>query len=221
MSTPRNVALLEDRIRAIVDELVGELTSKQRVDLIADFAYMLPATVIAGMLGVPEADVPRFRSWSDDLAAFVGGAQAMPDKYERAARGIAEMDAYFRDIVRSRRGDGPAATLTRTVREPIEISGTTLPSGDRVFLSLAAANRDPARFREPDRFDIRRADNRHIAFGHGPHFCIGAPLARMETRIAFEQLLARTTALELDGELDWADNLVLRGLRRLPLRIDS
>lgn len=110
--------------------------------------------------------------------------------------------------------------LTRTAREPVEIDGVRIQAGDRVFLSIAAANRDPEQFTDPDRFDIARTDNRHLAFGHSPHFCIGAPLARMEARIAFERLHARTSELRLASEtLRWSDNLVLRGLQELPMRI--
>jgi pimeloyl-[acyl-carrier protein] synthase len=87
---------------------------------------------------------------------------------------------------------------------------------------MGAANRDPARFPEPDRLDIARKDNRHLAFGWAAHFCFGAPLARIEAQVAFETLLRRMTSLELvSGPLTWRSNLGLRGLNALPVRFGS
>ena len=83
---------------------------------------------------------------------------------------------------------------------------------------MGAANRDPERFADPDRLDIGRQDNRHLAFGAGAHFCFGAPLARMEGTIAFSTLLQRTSDISLASEhLVWRENLGLRGLEALPL----
>jgi cytochrome P450 len=83
---------------------------------------------------------------------------------------------------------------------------------------LNAANRDPSVFPDPDRLDITRAGPQNLAFGYGPHYCVGAPLARLEARIAFAQLLRRFNEIGVAGErLDWTDNLVLRGMKILPL----
>ena len=97
-----------------------------------------------------------------------------------------------------------------------------IPANQMVFISLVAANRDPAQFPEPDRFDISREENRHIAFGYNIHYCAGAPLGRMEGQIAFTSLLTRFPELRLAGkpdELRWGhgDGLVLRGLDELPV----
>ena len=92
--------------------------------------------------------------------------------------------------------------------------------GDRLFLGLNAANRDPERFADPDRFDPARPDNRHLAFGYGPHFCIGAPLARLEAKLAFDRLLTRISHIALANDrIEWVDNLVLRGVKSLKLHL--
>jgi cytochrome P450 len=109
------------------------------------------------------------------------------------------------------------------VAAPIAIGGRRLGEGERIFALLNAANRDPAAFADADGFDPRRSPNRHLTFGHGIHFCLGAPLARLEGRIALQQLARRFPRLALAGGApDWVDSLVLRGLVRLPvLRAES
>jgi hypothetical protein len=87
---------------------------------------------------------------------------------------------------------------------------------------FAAANRDPERFPHPDQLDLRRADNRHVAFAWGSHYCFGAPLARMEGQIAFETLLRRLPNIRLEPqEMAWRDNLGLRGLKSLWIAFDG
>nr|WSX48219.1 cytochrome P450 [Streptomyces sp. NBC_00974] len=120
------------------------------------------------------------------------------------------------------RYDGPVQHSTyRYAREALEIGGTTIPKGATVLVSLAGADRDPARFAEPDVFDIRRAPQGHLAFGHGLHFCIGAPLARMEGRIAIRSLLERFPGLAEDpaaGPRLWHAGSLMRGVTRFPVR---
>ena len=85
-------------------------------------------------------------------------------------------------------------------------------------MCLGGANRDPAQFAEPDRLDLHRQENRHLSFGQGIHFCLGAPLARVEAEIAFSTLLGRLQALHLDTEiLEWQPSQVFRGLKELPV----
>ena len=117
------------------------------------------------------------------------------------------------------RYDGPVGSLARSVLEDMEIGGKTLKKGQRVYSMLNAANRDPRRFDDPDRLDIARQNNRHIAFGYGIHFCVGAPLARMEARFALKAMMERMTDIELGGTPPvWRDSLVLRGMSSLPIR---
>ena len=117
----------------------------------------------------------------------------------------------------------PAETATeRYAREDLEIAGTPMPRGSLVLLVVAAANRDPAHFPEPDRLDLGRIPNRHIAFGQGVHYCIGAPLARMEAAVALPALLRRVPDLRLAVPTDtlrWRGGLVLRGVESLPVAV--
>lgn len=297
--TPRAVAALRPTIAAIVERLVDGVAGRAEFDLIADFAYPLPATVIAGMIGVPAADLDRFKHWSDDIAAFVGSALATPDKRGRAERGVREMTAYFRAMAARHRAqpgagilsaliaaeeqgkglseeeivascilllfaghetttnligngvlallrhpgelaalraapermadaveemlryDGPTQAMTRIALEDVVFAGVAgeprqVRRGDRLFLLLNAANRDPEIFAEPERFRLGRADSRHLSFGYGPHFCLGAPLARLEAEIGIGALLRRLPRLTLAEEHPpWSDSFVLRGVKAL------
>jgi cytochrome P450 len=105
--------------------------------------------------------------------------------------------------------------------EPVELAGTTIPAGEHVIVSILAANRDPARFPDPDRLDLTRADGGHLAFGHGIHHCLGAPLARLEGRIALRALVERFPDLELatePDELERVPTLLFNTLTALPVR---
>ena len=295
--TTRAVERLRPRVEALVTELIEQVYDLGEMDLIRDFAWPLPITVIAEMLGVPREDRAALKAWSDELAAFVGSALATSDKYERAARSSVKMRDYFRDLIGERRAsprddlvsalvaaegqhdttneeelvatailllfaghetttnligngilsllrhpaelralsadpslivpaveellryEGPTAAMVRIALEDVGLpSGGTIGRDDRVFLMINAANRDGRHFEEPERVNIRRDPNRHIAFGYGLHFCIGAPLARLETQIAIPALLRRLPKLTLTtDELRWLDSLVFRGVRSLPL----
>ncbi|MFD9910094.1 cytochrome P450 [Streptomyces sp. NPDC059063] len=118
------------------------------------------------------------------------------------------------------RHEGPVENSTyRFTTEPTEIAGLLVPAGSVVVVGLAAADRDPGKYGSPDDFDPHRAPQGHVAFGHGIHFCLGAPLARLEGRIALRSLLERCPDLALDGDAaDWRPGLLMRGLRRLDVR---
>jgi cytochrome P450 len=114
------------------------------------------------------------------------------------------------------RFESPVQHTARIAPADMQLGGKTIRKGSRVVAALAAANRDPNRFPDPDRLDLLRPDNRHVAFGWAAHFCFGAPLARMEGRIAFKALLRRLSAPALLSKtLDWRGNVGLRGLTAL------
>ncbi|MBP6819246.1 MAG: cytochrome P450 [Ferrovibrio sp.] len=285
---------MRPRVAAIVERLLDDLAKRGgETDFIQDFAYPLPAHVIASMLGVPAADVEKLKHWSDHLGAFVLTSRMSADKYRQANSALLEMNAYFTDLVEARRRqpeadvttgmvqaeqrgdflsteelvgacvlllfaghettthllgngllallkhpeqmhmlrddatlaataieemlrwDGPSLAQVRVAAEDIELEGKQIKRGDRVFQMLCAANRDPRVFEQPDRFDIRRKHNPHLTFGYGIHFCIGAPLARLEGQTAFPALLRRLPHIELAAAPDWSDSIVVRGLNSL------
>jgi cytochrome P450 len=120
------------------------------------------------------------------------------------------------------RYESPSQHTARLAPRDVVIGDKCISKRQAVIAVMGAANRDPDRFPDPDRVDIRRKDNRHVAFGWGAHFCFGAPLARIEGQIAFETLLRRLPNVALEPfPLVWRENLGLRGLKALPIRFDS
>lgn len=116
------------------------------------------------------------------------------------------------------RYDSAVFQVVRRAREPVEIGGHVIQAGALVLGLVHAANRDPAQFADPERFDITRSDNNHLGFGYGPHFCVGAPIARLETGIALTTLVQRLPGLALaTTSIERLPNLAIRGMRALPV----
>lgn len=137
-----------------------------------------------------------------------GELRALRDEPSLAVSAVEELLRY----------DGPNQAMVRIATEDFDLDGRRIRHGDRLFLMLNAANRDPGQFSDPDRVDLRREPNRHLAFGHGIHFCLGAPLARLEGQIAFPALLRRLPGLALATDsLEWIDSLIFRGVKSLPV----
>ena len=117
----------------------------------------------------------------------------------------------------------PVSNATfRFAGEPVEIGGARIRRGDPVLVALSSANRDPSRFGDPDRLDLGRDSSGHLAFGHGIHYCLGAPLARLEAEIAFSYLLARFGSMRLavpTESLRWRPSALIHGLESLPVRL--
>jgi len=294
--TARRVEGLRPRVQEITDTLLDRITPHGAADLVGEFALPLPVTVIGELLGVPEADRDRFRTWTDEMLdrpfdghsdlALVDAARARMHGYLTdlvAAKRTRPADDLITDLIAATdegerldeqellamvfllliagyvttvsligngtlallsspdqldrlradpslvpgaveellRFDGPVNPgLTRVALEDLEIGGVQIPRGAMVLLAIAAADRDPERFPEPDRLDIGAPDPGHLAFGHGIHYCLGAPLARLEGQVAFTALLARLPDLALavdEDKLRWTGGGVLRGPRALPV----
>jgi cytochrome P450 len=292
-----------ERLRPWVAELAGRLVDglversggTEPVDVLSGLAEQLPVAVIAELLGVPEADRPLLRPWSNAIVKMYeyGRTTAVEEAAERAAGEFVE---YLRALAAERRRnlgedlvshlvtvrdtegdrltedelvttcilllnagheatvnvtgngllallrhpgqlarlradrallptaieelmryDSPLQLFERTATEDVGIGGVTVAAGQKIAALLGAANRDPAAFADPDAFDVGRADNPHISFGAGVHFCIGAPLARVELQASFAALLDRTAVLELGGEPVRRPEFVIRGLAELPV----
>jgi cytochrome P450 len=140
-----------------------------------------------------------------------------PDELRKLRGDLSQMPLAIEEMLRY---EAPSQHTTRLAPFAAELGGKPISRGQSVIAIMGAANRDPERFPEPDRFDIARPDNKHLAFGAGAHFCFGAPLARLEGHIAFTTLLRRTREVVLGADhLVWRDNVGLRGLRELPLWI--
>ena len=143
-----------------------------------------------------------------------------PDQMKMLQRDAVMLPRAIEEMLRY---DGPVQSTARFTRSDLELSGAFFPANFPIFVVLAAANRDPAQFPNPDRFDITRDPNDHLAFGEGIHFCIGSPLARMEARIAFGAMLERFPKLRLrdpDAKLQYKGSYFLRGLAALPMAIE-
>jgi cytochrome P450/nitrite reductase/ring-hydroxylating ferredoxin subunit len=295
--TPRRVSVMEPRMREIASGLIDRFVNAGRAEIVKSFAYPFPMEVIAEILGVPSADMDRFKRWSDDMSARFGPLPL--DRQIECARSEVGFQHYFAAMLEERRRhpradfltdllnarvkgetllnvsemlsilkqlliggnetttnligsamlllmenrdqyealladralianaieealrlDAPVQGLFRTAMRTVELGGVRIPKGAHLELLYASGNRDRARFDDPDRFEVRRADAfNHMAFGFGIHFCIGASLARLEGRVALETLLDRLPNLRLvpGQSLRHHEHFFLRGLERLEL----
>jgi cytochrome P450 len=294
--TPRQLEATRDRIQRTVDALLDRVVARGAMDFIRELAFPLPAMIIAGLMGAPEADLEPIKTWSDRLASYLGGAVDERDNFEEASVGVGALVDYFHALLRERerrprddlmslmlraehegehlthdevvancvlllfaghetttnllgnglyhllrhpaqaallradpsllhgaveellRYDGPVPATVKIATEDVSWHGRTIRRGDMVVPSMAAANRDPRQFPDPDVLDVRRQPERHVAFAAGMHFCLGAWLARLEARIVFETLFRRLPHLALTlAEPRWKPMMFLRGLETLPL----
>ncbi|MFD8804275.1 cytochrome P450 [Streptomyces sp. NPDC059597] len=300
---PRRVDDMRPELHEIVSELIDGFGDAREVDLVDQFAYPFPVTVICRLLGVPREDEPRFRAWVDPIVAGLDPdtRQSDPEFVTNVQEARTQLGMYLAGLVEQRSkepgddmlsdlaaGKGPDGSMTmmeilstavllliaghettvnlitngmltllrhpeylhrlredpglaaniveellryeppvqlvpqRTCITDIEVRGVTIPAGSRIWLMLAAGNRDPERFKDPDRFDPDRADLQHLGFGSGIHSCFGAPLARLETQIALAELARRLVEPRLvEDPPPYRPNAVLRGPRHLPVAFEG
>jgi len=209
-----------------LEQLVDAHVAEQADDLVD---VLLGATATGDRLTRQEMLSSLFQlivAGHDTTTSLIGnGVVALLDHPEQLAlvrHDPALADAAVEEIIRF---DAPVPHATfRVATEPLELDGVEVPAGQQMLVCIGGANRDPAVRDDPDRFDVRRATRSHLGFGHGIHFCLGAPLARLEGRVAFTALLRHFPQLGLAvprDELQWShgDGLVLRGLAALPVRL--
>ncbi|MQA96842.1 MAG: cytochrome P450 [Streptosporangiales bacterium] len=200
-------AVIAERRAAPADDLISRVITAPVEPEVTDgelfwFAFLLliagtetTTNLLGGMLHTLAGD-PELRRTLTEAPV------RLPDAIEESLRWHSPIQGFF-----------------RTATAPYAVDGVEIPAGSRVLLLYAAANRDPRHFPEPDVFDLDRRPGDHLAFGSGIHFCLGAHLARLETRVALERLLPRAGTLELAGEPARTANPTLRGFVKLPLHV--
>ncbi|MFE9880834.1 cytochrome P450 [Streptomyces sp. NPDC005784] len=202
--------LIADKRRTPGDDLLSDLinvrddSDKLTEDELTSLAFLILSAGYENTVQLIGTAVLALLDHPEQLAALRDSPAKIEDAVEEFAR-----------------FDGPALlAIRRFPVDDVQIGDVTIPAGETVMLSLASANRDPARFRDPDRFDVDRRDSGHVALGHGIHYCVGAPLARLETQIAVSTLLRRFPSLQLAApreELRWRPSMRARGLLALPV----
>ena len=139
-----------------------------------------------------------------------------PEQFELLATG----EHYDTAVEEMIRWSSPVIYMSRTVVEDIEYGGVTFRKDDKVVLHYASANRDADVFEDPMKFDVTRDPNPHIAFGFGAHFCLGAHLARLETRVVLEQLVAKVKAMRMAGNESYVWSSFINGIKQLPIELE-
>jgi cytochrome P450 len=218
------------KMRAYLAELIHRKRDRPGDDLISglirasDHGEQLTENEAAAM-----AFILLFAGFETTINLIGNGTYTLlrhPDQLDRLQRHLAAGDESLlaTGVEELLRYDGPVELATwRFATEPITLGGQRIAEGEPVLVVLAAADRDPAKFAEPDVLDLARGDNQHLGYGHGIHYCLGAPLARLEGRTALAALLHRLPDLRLaadPSELRWRGGLIMRGLRTLPVRFD-
>jgi cytochrome P450 len=185
-------------------------------------SVLLDAEPAGGALTPPELEVFVFTllvAGSITTAYLIGrAAQLLAADPALLASTRADRSRIPTLIEETLRYDTPVQLMFRTATADVDIADTTIPSRSTVIALLGSANRDPLIFNDPDRFDPTRGSTEHLSFGHGVHFCLGAALARLEARVALEELLAQTAVLAPVGDSERVASIVFRGPTRLPVR---
>ncbi|WP_371500460.1 cytochrome P450 [Kitasatospora sp. NBC_00374] len=200
--------LIRQRRRAPGDDLISALVATQTQDDRLTDSELLSTCFVLITAG------------DETTTHLIGnGVLALLRHPDQLARLRADPGLIRGAIEESARYDTVTQAIVRVVAQDLEIGGRTLREGELAYLFLGATNRDPERFEDPDRLDLSRPGNRHLSFGHGPHFCLGGPLAKLQAEVAVGTLVRRLPELRLaDGaELDWRPNPLQRRLCALPI----
>lgn len=204
------IVAMADYFRAAI----AERQDSPREDVISHFVSLQQAGQISDDEVIGSCILFLFAGHETTTNLIGNGIRALLANPEQKARLIANADLIDSAVEEMLRYEGPTGAVVRVVKAPFELRGKMLKTGDRVFAMVNAANHDPRVFDAPERFDIGRTPNRHLTFNHGIHFCLGAPLARSEARIAISRFLARfpDAAVESDTAV-YMDTLTMRGVR--------
>ncbi len=185
----------------MLSDLVGKAGKLRTWDLIADLTVFL-------VVGV------------ETSSALIGNAMLAllrnPEQMRKLRDQPSLIDTGLEELIRY---DGPIHLTARVADADVLIGSTTIKAGEQAIVLLGAADRDPARFADPDRLDLSRSDNPHLGFGGGVHSCFAAPLAKVLGRVAIDTLLAGVNEIELAGDPVWSETVTVRGLRRLPVTV--
>jgi len=200
-------ALIAERRRAPRDDLLSALiTAEDEGNKLTEKELL--STLILLLVAGHETTVNLI---SNGVLAFC----RYPDQLARVRSDPSLARTAVEEVLRY---DPPVQFTARVALEDMDVSGTTIEKGAQAILLLAAANRDPEQFDKPDTFDVGRRDNHHLAFGLGAHFCLGAPLARVEGQVALAAIARGVSDLALAVDApEYKDNIVLRGLASLPV----
>ena len=214
---PATALAARDRMQDYVRAAADERRTAPRDDLLtflvaAHEAGQLTADEIVG--GSMLLFMAGITTTSGLLSNSLFHLASFPDLRELLRREPARLPAAIEELLRF---DAPIQVLARTVTRDVESHGTVIPSGSRVCLVFASANRDERHWPEPDTLDLLREPRRHVAFGDGIHHCLGAPLARLEARIAFEELFRRIPAYAVSGPITRIHTPTDRAIERLPV----
>jgi cytochrome P450 len=203
---------------------LGEQLAHRRAQPADDLLGTLAVLQAAGELTAEEATANAvlllFAGHETTTGLLANGLAALlahPEQLEQLRVERSLMPSAVEELLRY---EGPSKLMPRWAVQEVEVRGRRIASGDLVYLVQSAANRDPSRFAEPDRLDIARDPNPHLGFGYGLHYCLGAPLARLETAIALSRLLDRRARIELAGDPPrWRPNLLGRAVESLEVRL--
>jgi cytochrome P450 len=199
-------------------EAAAERESNPREDVISHFVMLQKSGQISEDELVGSCILFLFAGHETTTNLIGNGIRALLANPDQKARLIGDPALINSAVEEMLRYEGPTGAVVRVVKSSFELRGKALCEGDRVFAMVNAANHDPEIFQSPERFDIGRTPNRHLTFNHGIHFCLGAPLARSEARIAISRLFARfpNVAMATDT-VEYMDTLTMRGVREMPM----